>query len=149
MERKLETEEENRERDNSIYFKEGLFGFETCKRFFPVAVEKDSDAVLILQSMEDDNISFVLMNPFILKEDYAPEIPEDELKELGEAEEKDYSWYVLCVARTPAEKSTVNLKCPIVVNTVTHRAKQVILDKREYGFRHTLGELTRREKKIC
>ena len=138
------------EEDRTIYFEEGLFGFEGYKKFLPVAVDADSDAVLTLHSTEEEGLAFIIMNPFLLKEDYDPQVPEAELKSLGECGgEEDYSWYVLCVAHRPADQSTVNLKCPIVVNTVTRKAKQVILDKKEYGFRHRLEDLTRKEKEIC
>lgn len=138
------------EEDRTIYFEEGLFGFEGYKKFLPVAVAADSDAVLTLHSTEEEGLAFIIMNPFLLKEDYDPQVPEEELKSLGECGgEEDYSWYVLCVAHRPANQSTVNLKCPIVVNTVTRKAKQVILDQKEYGFRHRLEDLTRKEKEIC
>lgn len=133
-----------------IYFEEGLFGFESYKRFFPVAVEEGSDAVLNLYSAEEEGVSFTLMNPFVLKEDYHPQISMEELKILGEVhDELDYSWYVICVLRNPLEKSSVNFRCPIVVNVLTRKAKQVILDNREYGFRQTLEELTGKERKAC
>lgn len=138
------------EEDRMIYFEEGLFGFEEYKKFLPVAVEEDSDAVLTLHSTEEEGLAFIIMNPFFLKEDYDPQIPKEALKSLGESKgDGDYSWYVLCVAHKPANQSTVNLKCPIVVNTITRKAKQVILDNIEYGFRHRLEDLTGKEKEIC
>ena len=133
-----------------ICFEEGLFGFEKHKKFLPVAVDKDSDAVLTLHSLDDEGLAFIIMNPFLLLEDYDPQVPEEELRSLGEVkDESDYSWYVLCVARSPVSESTVNLKCPIVVNAATRKAKQVILDRQEYGFRHPLGDLSRKETKVC
>lgn len=144
------TKNEGIEDELIIYFEEGLFGFEDQRRFLPVAADESSDAVITLHSLDEEGLAFIIMNPFLLLEDYDPVVPPSELKCLGEAhDESDYSWYVLCVAQKPASQSTVNLKCPIVINTVTRKAKQVILDNREYGFRHQLGELTRKEKKIC
>lgn len=136
-------------RENKIHFENGLFGFENYRFYFPVAVEEGSDAVIILQNAEDENLSFTIMNPFYLLGDYEPAVEEKELESLGKAQETDYSWYVICTMRMPAGKSTVNLKCPIVVNTVTGEAKQVILDSEQYGFRHTLEELTQKEKEVC
>ena len=131
----------------SIYFEEGLFGFENFKEFIPVAVEEDSDAILMLKSTEEDGPSFVLMNPFFLKEDYAPDIAQEDLNSLGEATKQDYLCYVICVARTPIETSTVNLRCPIVINTATRKGRQVILGRGEYGFRHPLAEFIGKENK--
>lgn len=128
--------------DDLITFQEGLFGFEQFKKFLPVSVEENNDAVLCLQSVEDEELSFVIMNPFFLKEDYDPQLSEADRDALGVTSDQELSYYVLCVAREPSEESTVNLKCPIAVNPDTRQARQVILDTKEYGFRHTLKELS-------
>ena len=137
------------EEDRTIYFEEGLFGFERYKKFLPVAVEKDSDAVLTLLSIDNEDLAFIIMNPFLLKEDYHPQVSKEELRSLGEAVEQDYSWYVICTAHQPPEESTVNLRCPIVVNTRNRRGKQLILENQEYTFRHRLGDLAQEETHTC
>lgn len=123
-----------------IEFDEGIFGFESEKRFLPIMLEEDSDAVLYLQSMENENLSFVIMNPFMLKADYDPKLSEEDYKALGASSPEDLSYYVFCVVGDSVEECKVNLKCPIVVNHVTRKARQVILDSKEYGFRHLLKE---------
>lgn len=129
-----------------ITFDEGLFGFENNKEFIPVAFDENSDAMIALHSVETQGLSFVIMNPFMLKEDYNPCVPESELKSLGENSDNKYSWYVICVVKNPVGESTVNLKCPIVVNPYTRKAKQVILSDSRYSLRHTLNQLTQKEK---
>jgi len=85
------------------------------------------------------------MNPFMLKEDYNPVLSKEDYNMLGTSDEKDLSYYVFCVIANAAEESTVNLKCPIVVNHVTRQARQVILNSEEYGFRHLLKEFEKEE----
>lgn len=133
------------EESQYIEFKEGIFGFEEEKKFLPVMLEDGSDAVLCLQSVQNENLSFIVMNPFMLKEDYNPVLSEEDYKKLGTSDEKDLSYYVFCVIANVAEESTVNLKCPIVVNHVTRQAVQVILGSDEYGFRHLLKEFEKEE----
>jgi flagellar assembly factor FliW len=123
-----------------IEFEEGIFGFEDQKKFVPIMLEEDSDAVLYLQSLEDEELSFVIMNPFMLKEDYDPVLSEEDYKALGTSNVGDLSYYVFCVVGNTVGESKVNLKCPIVVNHVNRKARQVILDSKEYGFRHLLKE---------
>ena len=60
------------EKSQYIEFKEGIFGFEEEKKFLPVMFEDGSDAVLYLQSIRNEKLSFVVMNPFMLKVDYNP-----------------------------------------------------------------------------
>lgn len=123
-----------------IEFDEGIFGFENERRFLPIMLEEDSDAVLYLQSLDNEELSFVIMNPFMLKGDYDPILGEEDYKALGTSNPEDLSYYVFCVVGDSVEESKVNLKCPIVVNHVTRKARQVILDSKEYGFRHLLKE---------
>jgi len=132
-----------------IEFEEGVFGFEDRKRFVPYMLDEDSDAMLYLQSEEDENLSFIVMNPFMLKKDYNPVLSEEDYKKLGTSREEDLSYYVFCVIRDDVEACTVNLKCPIVVNHITRQARQVILDSDEYGFRHLLKEFKSEEASAC
>lgn len=126
-----------------IYFEEGLFGFEAYKKFLPLAIEEDSDATLCLQSVEDEELSFVVMNPFILCGSYEPVLSDGDRKKLGQQQEEKLSYYVICVIRDSAEDSSVNLKCPIVVNTVNRKAIQVILEEGNYSLRHPLKEFAK------
>lgn len=123
-----------------IYMREGLFGFEEQHKFLPLPVEEDSDRILCLQSVEDEALSFIIMNPFYLSEEYAPVLSSADFDKLGTQNEAELSFYVICVLDAIPEKSTVNLKCPIVVNTVTRQAVQVILESKEYQFRHALKQ---------
>ena len=102
--------------------------------------------MISLQSLEDESLSFILLNPFGIFPDYNPMLSESDLKELGADSEADISYYVISVIRdTPAE-STVNLKAPLAVNALNRQAKQVILEQPEYTFRHTLGEVIQKEE---
>ena len=102
--------------------------------------------MLSLQSLEDETLSFVLMNPFALVPDYAPVLPAQDKKELDiQDNEKNLAYYVICVIRDSVEASTVNLKAPLAINIDTNKAKQVILEDSKYTFRHVLGDLMKKE----
>ena len=64
------------EESQYIEFEEGIFGFEEEKKFLPVMLSDGSDAVLYLQSVENEELSFIVMNPFMLKEDYNTNLSE-------------------------------------------------------------------------
>ena len=127
--------------DSVIQFPEGLFGFENCTKFVPVAISEDSDAIISLESLDDEDVSFIAMNPFMLMADYNPILSEIDKEKLEYDKEEDLSFYVLAVVKQPTEESTVNLKCPIVVNAIKKRGIQIILNGDTYDFRHTLKEL--------
>lgn len=130
-----------------IHFPEGLFGFADLRNYIPLAFENNSDALISLQSIEDSSISFILMNPFQLYNEYMP-ILSDEDRELLDASYNDdnISYYVICIIHDSMEDSTVNLKCPIAVNTDTREARQIILDNVLYKFRHPVKDFMKKEK---
>ncbi|MGO5022929.1 flagellar assembly protein FliW [Lawsonibacter sp. LCP25S3_G6] len=127
-----------------LEFPNGLFGFEGEKRFLLLPFSGSHGNMLCLQSVASPSPAFILMNPFSLKPDYAPELSPEELKLMGVSSSCELCYYVMCVAREPVGESTVNLRCPVVVNPDLHRACQVILDTQDYHMRHRLDEFSNR-----
>lgn len=128
-----------------IHISDGLFGFTHLKNYVPLAFQDNSDALICLQSVEDVNVSFILMNPFQLYADYAPVLSEGDRKFLNVSQEEDgISYYVICVIHDSMDHSTVNLKCPIAVNIETREARQVILENPLYQFRHLIKDFVKK-----
>lgn len=123
------------ETEDIITITNGLFGFESFTKFLAIPFDSDNDSVLSLQSLEDPELSFILMNPFQLFEDYSPSPLSEDLKLFGDIPDSDLSYYVIAVLKDTIEASTLNLKAPLVVNALTHVGKQVILPQEEYKFR--------------
>ena len=129
-----------------LYFPDGLFGFEEEKEFFLLPFEGGDGMLLCFQSAATPGLAFVAMNPFSLKPDYAPVLTPRELEAMGVGRSEELCYYVLCVVRHPVGESTVNLRCPVVVNEDTRRAVQVILEDGDYHMRHRLADLKRTEE---
>ncbi len=131
--------------EDLLHFPEGLFGFEEEKEFFLLPFEDSEGTLLCFQSAATPGLAFVAMNPFSLKPDYAPRLTTPELKAMGVERSEDLCFYTLCVVRRPVADSTVNLRCPVVINDGTRRAMQVILEDKEYHMHHLLSEFGRKE----
>lgn len=131
------------EENEIIHIINGLFGFEDYTRYLPLSFQEEDDFMLSLQNVDDETLSFILMNPFMIYPDYAPILSESDLKELGADSMDDLSFYVISVIREPIDTSTVNLKAPLVVNALNRKAKQVILEQPEYTFRHTFSKVNK------
>lgn len=130
-----------------ICFEYGLFGFEDIKKYVLIEFETGSDNLLCLQSVSDSELAFVLMNPFNLKADYNPQLSDEDILDLQIDESTEgVLYYVICVVKDTVPESTVNLKCPIVINPQNKNAKQIILDSEEYTFRHELKQFTESEE---
>lgn len=123
-----------------LEFPKGLFAFEDEKQFVLLPFEGSDAVLLCLQSVQTPGLAFVLMNPFAVNPEYQPVLSADELKQLGVSDSTELCYYVMCVVRDPVSESTLNLKCPVVINDETRQAMQVILEGDTYGMRHRLEE---------
>ena len=137
--------EVSKEDNEVIHVLDGLFGFESYNRYLPLSFNEDNDSMLSFQNLEDESLSFILMNPFTIYPDYAPEISDRDMKELEAGSLDDISFYVITVIHDSLDESTVNLRAPLVVNAINRKAKQIMLDQPEYTFRHTIGSIRHKE----
>jgi flagellar assembly factor FliW len=128
------------EPEDVITFSEGLFGFEDEKSFLILPFEGGHNRLLCMQSVQTQALAFVAMQPLDLCPDYDPVLQPEELKSLGVSDSRELAYYVLCMVKKPVADSTVNLRCPVVVNPKTRRARQVILETDRYHMRHLLAE---------
>ena len=143
-----------------IRFPDGLFGFEEEKEFFllPFSTQGEDGAAVegepwlfSLQSVNTPGLAFVMVNPFVFDDTYAPVLLPEELKKLGVEDSGDLYYYTMCVVRQPTEDSTINLRCPVAINGDTYQAMQVILENDAYQMRSRLGDFTggREDEKKC
>jgi len=114
-----------------------LLGFEGIKK---VRLEKIDDIFMKMTSCEDEKISFTLINPFVLRP-YDFELP-TKFQELLEATtESNLLILNIVVIQNPIEESMVNFLAPIIFNTDTHKAAQIILEEStEYGLAEKISE---------
>lgn len=106
---------------------EPLPGFPGLTRF--ALVQLDDDGLLCaLRSLEDPELRFLVVPPAAFFPDYAPEVGDDAVRALGIDAVEDVLLLVVVNAGTSLVTSTANLIAPVLVNTVTRRAQQVILD---------------------
>ncbi len=131
--------------DDVLIFPNGIFGFEEESEFLLLPFENSDGNMLCLQSIKTPSLAFVAMNPFALKPDYSPVLQKAELEKLQAENSDELCYYTLCVVREPVGTSTVNLRCPIVINDKTKNAMQVILETDEYNMRHSLAEFESKE----
>ncbi len=127
-----------------VIFDEGIFGFEDYKKFLPLPIDEENHDFLCLLSVEDEHLSFIIANPFSIYPCYSPILSKDDFKKLGTDREEELSYFTICVVGNVPENSTLNLKCPIVVNSKTRKAVQVILQTEDYSLRHKISDLKKK-----
>jgi flagellar assembly factor FliW len=102
-------------------------GFPDRTRF--TLVELDEDGVLCaLRSLDDPELRFLVVSPVPFFPDYAPVVDDATVDELGVSSADDVLVLLVLNAGDSLTTTTANLLAPVLVNTVTRRAIQVILD---------------------
>lgn len=122
--------------EDMINFTCGMYGFEDYKSY---VILKDSpeDDIMFLQSLDNVDLSFVLIDPYTIFRNYEPILAEDDLNEFGVENEAELKYLVIAIIKENIKESVVNLKSPIVINPKTKTAKQVILQN-TYPLRYNI-----------
>ena len=111
--------------DLIIRFPNGMIGFEDCKRFI-IINDEDYEPFRWLLAVDQVEIGFPVLNPFLVAPDYGKELPDDLVEKLISAEE---IMDIFCVVTLKGEvvKVTINLKSPVVIDYQKKEGKQIIL----------------------
>ncbi len=114
----------------------GILGFEDLKRFIIVAVE-GQEPFKWLQSVENSELAFLMLEPLFFKPDYVVDINPKDLKVLGITKIAEAGIFVLItIPAGRPEKMSANLQAPVVMNSGNKHAAQLILADSEYGVEH-------------
>lgn len=131
-----------------ITFEDGIIGFPDMKKFTLIFDEEKEGRPSIswLQSMDEPEIAFPVMDPLFVCEAYNPSVEDELLKNLGTIKEDNL--YVLVTVTVPQDikELAVNLKAPIVINADTRKASQIIVED-DLPVRYRIYEILEEAKK--
>ncbi|WP_107840221.1 flagellar assembly protein FliW [Metasolibacillus meyeri] len=140
IETKFLGEVEIKEQD-ILTFEMGLPGFPNAQKFVLLPLDADLPLV-VLQSIEQQELGFVLAYPFAFKNDYAFDMEEAEKIDLQIEQEEDVIAYAILTLKESFQESTMNLLAPIIINTKKKLGKQIVLqDSISYPLRYPIGTL--------
>lgn len=122
-----------------ITFPAGLPGFPHAHRFEVAPWGPAGSPFLLLSSLEDRDIDFVVVPPWVFYPEYDFELDTGTAERLALATAEDAVVFVVVTLRERPEDSTLNLLGPIVVNRFSHEAAQVVLPSAGYSVRAPLA----------
>ena len=132
-----------------IFFDDGIPGLEQYKKYILLPVE-ESYPIVWLQSLEDSGICLPVINTFKVLPNYVFDMDESDVKALDLKSPDDLHVLSVVVIPEDIQGMTVNLAAPIIINTETGKAKQIVLGGSEYNVRapvfHHIYELIAREE---
>ena len=127
--------------EDILLFEYGIPGFENMNKFVILGkTDAPDDPFFWLQSIENPNLAFVIMNPRDLVFDYEAEIDMFTANFLKIKDENDALIYCIVTVPQDIQKISINLKAPIIINAKENRGCQVVLENEKYKFKHIITE---------
>ena len=121
-----------------VHFENGIPAFEQEHEFVILPYDEESP-YYFMQSIKSPDLAFLLTIPFLFFNDYTFEIDEATVKELGIKNQEAVFYYTMVtIPNGSIRYMTANLLAPIVLNSETMKAKQVVLEKSNYTTKHRL-----------
>jgi flagellar assembly factor FliW len=119
-----------------ITFPSGLFGFESLKDY--VLLDAEQQPFYWLQSLDEKDIAFILIDPFIFRPDYEMDINNEELLPIGITESEKAVIFSIVTIPQDNGPMTANLQGPLVINRESRLGIQAILTDSRWKTKHDI-----------
>lgn len=135
--------------DKIITFSDGIIGFPDMNRFTLIVDEDNGDSARIfwLQSLDDGAFAMPVVDPFVIFDEYNPVVEDEWFSCLGDYTEDDLLVFLTLAVPEDITKMTVNKKAPVIINTKTNCACQIIVDGDEYSIHCPIYEILKSRNK--
>lgn len=138
--------------DKIIRFEDGVIGFEEYHNYALIYDEEKrkntKGGIMWLQCMDEPELAFPVADPLNIYPGYNPVVEDEWLAPIGEFKDVD-DIFLLSILTVPSDitKVTANLKAPLIINTVTRRACQTIVNNEEYEIKYNIYDYVQSLKK--
>jgi len=119
-----------------VHFPEGLLGFERLRDFI-VIPNKNDDVLFCFQSVEENHVAFLLINPALFFPDYRVPVSTVVKDKLGIGTNDPY-FVLTTITFHQDETVTLNLLAPVIYTPKTDRAVQIVLEGSGYSTKTPL-----------
>lgn len=126
--------------DRLIVFEDGILGFPNEKAYALVQTGEGS-GFYWLQSVERENLAFVICDPRLFVAGYQVPAKLDDLQSIGLTSADSAQIFV--IVNKVGDLLTGNFQGPLVVNVENRQACQLVLSDKRYSTRHPLMRVER------
>jgi flagellar assembly factor FliW len=128
-----------------VVFPDGLFGFEEYNEY--VLLDAEQEPFFWLQSVKNQEVAFILINPYLFRYDYEVNIANEELASIGITSPENTLIFVIVTIPQGGNPMTANLQGPLVINRQDMKGMQAIISDDRWQIRHDIiAELGGMEK---
>ena len=117
-----------------IEFGDGIPGLEQYRKYALLQFE-ESYPIVWLQSMDESGICLPVLDTFKVLPEYVFDIDEIDVKALNLQSPDELHVVSVVVIPEDIQGMTVNLAAPIIINTLSGQARQIVLSGTEYNVR--------------
>lgn len=130
-----------------ITFTTGIMGFEEYKKYTLIYNADKFGNIKWLQCLDKPDLAFTVIDPMDVVAEYNPVVDDEILGQLGEVE-TDEDYFILVIVTVPSDltKMTANLKAPVIINTKTRKANQIIVNNDDYAVRYNVYQYIKKCK---
>lgn len=119
-----------------IYFPVGILGFAEHHRY--VVVEQQDSVFSFLQSLDEPELSFVVIMPELVRGDYSVQLSQEQIELLQIDVPEDARVYGIVTIPENVADMTVNLQAPVIINSKNMLGTQVIIPGDQYHTKHNV-----------
>ena len=133
------------EDDHILTFPNGLFGFEEYHRY--ALIDAEYEPFFWLQSLDERELAFILVDPFLIAKDYELDVDDKTLAEIELDSPADVVVFAIVTVPASGGPVTANLQGPLVINRKNRQALQVILADTHWTTKHNILKALKEGKK--
>ncbi|MBQ3671861.1 MAG: flagellar assembly protein FliW [Treponema sp.] len=122
--------------DKILTFPNGIFGFENYHKY--ALIDAEYKPLLWLQSLDEQNLAFLLIDPFLIEKNYELDVDDKMLFEIDIESPTDVIVFSIITVPNDGGPATANLQGPIVINKKNNQALQVILSDSKWSTKHNI-----------
>ncbi|MCQ2572407.1 MAG: flagellar assembly protein FliW [Treponema sp.] len=117
--------------DHILTIPEGIFGFEDFTKY--ALIDSEYEPFLWLQSIENAEVAFLIVDPFLICSSYETDIDDESLKKIGISKPEDIIIMTIVTVPSNGTPITANFAGPLVINKNTREAMQVIINDNRWS----------------
>ncbi|WP_455383380.1 flagellar assembly protein FliW [Salinispira pacifica] len=119
-----------------LYFPLGVLGFEGLKDY--ALMDATQPPFYWLQSLDVQEIAFILIEPRVFRPDYAVSVPDSDLEEIGITTPDQMLTFAIVTVPEDHRRMTANLQGPILINRAKRLGRQSISLDPTWQVRHLI-----------
>ena len=115
-----------------IHFADGILGYDN--------EEGERPDISWLQSIDEPALAIPVISPFLVMEEYNPEVEDELLKPLGNMNVDNIIVLVSVTVPSDITKLSANMKAPFIINAETRKGIQIVVENDDYEIKYHFYE---------